>query len=103
MDFEIRIDKRLYEDIEQYCQVNGLDIGKYCTDVLRKQLTLDKYGDLNEKFTPKEKQREDYKTNIIEPKPITKPKPKEMSESVVEIPQELPNENKRKHRIIETK
>lgn len=106
MDKEIKIPKRLYDDILQYCESNDIVFDKYCALALRKQLSLDKYGDLNEKFVVKQEKNEEVKLNIIESKPIQKPEPKEITEAVVEIPQELPNEDKkeeRKHRIIQTK
>ena len=103
MDVEIKIPKRLYDDMEQYCKANNLVLEKYCALVLRKQLALDKYGDLNEKFTPRDKEVEEVKINILDPKPVVKPEVKETPEAVVEVPQEFPKEEKRKHRIIETK
>lgn len=103
MDTVIKIPKRLYDDIEQYCKANNLLLEKYCALVLRKQLALDKYGDLNERFMPKEPEDEEIKINILDPKPVEKPEVKEIPEAMVEVPQELPKEEKRKHRIIETK
>ena len=106
MDKEIKIPKRLYDDILQYCESNEIVFDKYCALALRKQLSLDKYGDLNEKFVIKGQKTEEVKVSIVESKPIQKPEPKEITEAIVEIPQELPNEDKkeeRKHRIIQTK
>ena len=41
----IKIGSILSKDIEQYCQLNGLDKTKYVNDILRKAFMLDKYGD----------------------------------------------------------
>ena len=102
MDVEIKIPKRLYDDIEQYCKPNQMSVEWYCISVLRKQIALDKYGDLNEKFSAKKE--EEPKVTVLESKPIVKPEVKEVPEVKVEIPEEIPQDKEeRKHRTIQTK
>lgn len=41
----IQIDEKLYRDISEYCRANDRKIGVFCTDMLRKQFLIEKYGD----------------------------------------------------------
>ena len=50
----IEIETRLYKNIEQWCEVNGIDIGQYITKALTERITLDKYGDLNDRIIIKD-------------------------------------------------
>jgi hypothetical protein len=38
-------DSNLYNEICNYCKVNGLKIGSFITDMLRKQFIVEQYGD----------------------------------------------------------
>ena len=38
------VDKKLYEEIEEYCALNGLDTVKTLNKVIRNGLTILKYG-----------------------------------------------------------
>lgn len=39
------IDKKLEEDIKQYCKLNKLNVKEYVTEILRKAFLVDKYGE----------------------------------------------------------
>ena len=39
-------DSKLYESIVEYCKENGLKVSFLCTDMLRKQFLLEKFGDI---------------------------------------------------------
>ena len=39
-------DDKLFEEIVAYCKLNNLQIKMFCTDMLRKQFLLEKYGDI---------------------------------------------------------
>ena len=43
----IKVNKRIWNNILQYCEVNKLDIDTYVSDCLEKQNNIDRYGDLN--------------------------------------------------------
>lgn len=38
-------DDKLYNEICNYCKINGLKIGSFITDMLRKQFIIEQYGD----------------------------------------------------------
>ena len=38
------IEEKLYENVRDYCEINGLDIKKYINQKLKSALMLDKYG-----------------------------------------------------------
>lgn len=42
----ISINENLYNDIRQYCELNGLKINVFCCDLLKKGLNTIKYGDI---------------------------------------------------------
>lgn len=44
---EININKRIWGNIIQYCEANGLNIEEYASECLEKQNNIDRYGDLN--------------------------------------------------------
>lgn len=39
-------DNKLYESIVEYCKENGLKVSFLCTDMLRKQFLIEKFGDI---------------------------------------------------------
>ena len=53
----VEIDKRLYNNILQWCEANGINPVKYIEKALRERVATDKYGDLNERVA-KNTQRE---------------------------------------------
>ena len=55
MIVEFDIPKRLYDDLKNWCEINNTDINKYVSLKIRGALTLDKFGDLNEKVKKKQK------------------------------------------------
>ena len=46
MSFEIN--ERLKQQIQEYCDINELELDKYISDSLSRCLYIDKYGDLNQ-------------------------------------------------------
>lgn len=67
-------DDKLYEDIISYCKVNDLKIGTFCTDMLKKQLAMEQYGDIPfGDFTKKEEPVGIKLTTQIDKTEITKP------------------------------
>ena len=119
MDKEIKIPKRLYDDILQYCESNEIVFDKYCALALRKQLCLDKYGDLNDKLNKTNNKGEEMVDKIpaklvadkIIPVIPFNPPDSEVSfmveiENAKEIEEEKekkPETEKKKHRTIQTK
>ena len=39
-------DSKLYESIVEYCKENGLKVSSLCTDMLKKQFLIEKFGDI---------------------------------------------------------
>ena len=56
MIVEFDIPKRLYDDLKSWCEANDIEINKYVSLKIRGALTLDKFGDLNEKVKKKQKE-----------------------------------------------
>lgn len=48
MTISLNIEERLYNDIITYCKINNLDFQLYLTDIITKNHTINKFGDLNE-------------------------------------------------------
>ena len=55
MTVEIEIIDRIYHNIEDFCSVNSIDIKEYMSNAITERYNLDRYGDLNEKLSKKEK------------------------------------------------
>lgn len=67
-------DDKLYKDIVSYCKVNGLKIGTFCTDMLKKQFAIEQYGDVPfDDFTNKKEPVGIRLTTQIVKTEITKP------------------------------
>lgn len=49
MDVEqkVKINKRIWNNILQYCEMIKIDVNSYVSDCLEKQNNIDRYGDLN--------------------------------------------------------
>lgn len=59
-------DDKLFYNITEYCSLNGLKIGEFVTDMLKKQFAIEQYGDVP--FTVYKIQKTEEKQ--IEPKYI---------------------------------
>lgn len=92
----IEIDNKLYKDILQWCEVNGVDYLKYIEKTLRERLATDKYGDLNEKMNKKTSVKEKKEETVAE-KEITSKEEKK------EIPIETEESIVKKKRTLTTK
>lgn len=44
----LRINDRLFYDIQEYCNKNDLDMGEYLVELIEERHMINKYGDLNE-------------------------------------------------------
>lgn len=105
----IEIDNRLYKNIEGWCEVNGIDIGQYITKALTERITLDKYGDLNDKIivkhdeSVKEEEAEKPVVKTVEMKGVPNPEP--IVEDVIPevVAEEQPKETKPKKRKLNSK
>lgn len=42
----ITIDDSLYNDISEYCKINGLKINAYCNSLLKREHNMSKFGDI---------------------------------------------------------
>ena len=88
MTVEIEIIDRVYHNIEDFCNVNGLNIKEYMSDAITEKYNLDRYGDLNEKLTKKEEKKPSTRSTKKEEK-IDNPKPSETEETKSNITDEL--------------
>lgn len=59
MTVEIEIIDRIYHNIEEFCGVNSIDIKEYMSNAIIERYNLDRYGDLNERLSKKEKNTSD--------------------------------------------
>lgn len=57
---KINIPDKLYKDIKDFCELNNFNKTpeKYCVELLRERYYLEKYGNLNDSSTKKEKNKE---------------------------------------------
>lgn len=69
-------DSKLYDQIVEYCKINGLKVSNLITEMVRKQFMIEKYGDTP--FTT-------YETTIINNNPV--------SSLTVDVTIEKPNED----------
>lgn len=78
----MEIDKNLYKDIKEYCDLNGLKPREYINGLLKKAFITDKYGD--RPFVDFKKEQEEEKEIIkdIEEKTGEEYKPVDTSEII---------------------
>ncbi|MBP5457958.1 MAG: hypothetical protein J6Y37_15825 [Paludibacteraceae bacterium] len=48
---DVHIDDKLARDLEEHCRRVQKDVDKFVHNAIRRQLAIDKYGDLNERMT----------------------------------------------------
>lgn len=107
----IEIETRLYKNIAQWCDANNIDVEQYISKVLTERITIDKYGDLNDRITQYKKT--DYESDeepviVSDKKEESKQKPKkigQITDKTVtnEIPEEPLVEETIEEEIKETK
>lgn len=113
MVVEIDIIDRVFRNIEDFCETNGLDINEYMSNAVMERYNLDKYGDLNDKLVKKEDVKEVVKPVIIEEKTeeiVEEPVKVSVEEKPVDIPVKTEeavivqdDKPKRKKRTLKTK
>ena len=106
----IYINKRLVDDIKSFCKLNDKNYLEYITEVLEAKLTLDMYGDLNDKITRKKivpmKKVEDVKKEEKEGLAetlITTSEPISRQEPAISILVNEEDKPKTKRRILNSK
>jgi len=110
MVVEFDITKRLYDDLKGWCQVNNIELNKYVSLKLREALTLDKYGDLNEKVKKVQKKQEKKKKpatpvaeELIPVVPMAPPNPEVTFAPEIEKVTELePNTDNKEEKEVNT-
>jgi hypothetical protein len=60
----VEIDNKLCRDIQDWCEQVNMPINEYIESVLRMDLSLRKYGDLNEKVGKKQKETKKEETVV---------------------------------------
>jgi hypothetical protein len=103
----IYISKKLIDDIKSFCKLNNKNYLEYITEILENQLSLDMYGDLNDKIklkkrVPMKKVEEEKKENNVPIEPIAIDEPKPVIEPIIEtiIKEDKP---KTRRRTLNTK
>ena len=106
----VYINKKLIDDIKSFCKLNNKNYLEYITEVLEAKLTLDMYGDLNEKIKPKKrvpmKKVEDIKKEEKEALAetlITTSEPISRQEPAISILVEEEDKTKTKRRTLNSK
>lgn len=83
---QLRFSRRAYNELKLWAGTNNLtddEISKYVENALIKQLTLDKYGDLNEKIVKNDPNREPNRDPNREPIPdISEPINEQINEQI---------------------
>lgn len=81
----INIPQQLYRDVDEFCSLSKKKPEEYIILCIRKQLAVDKYGDLNEKVN-----KEPPKTEIKKTEPIETPKPVVLEKKVEKRKKDVP-------------
>lgn len=63
----ISIDEKLYSEIKEYCELNGLKLNEFVESLLRKTFTLEKFGDVPFGKVDEEPEHIVVKTKLINP------------------------------------
>ena len=61
----VELDNKLCMDIQDWCEQVNMPINKYIESVLRRDLYLQKYGDLNEKIGKKQKEMKKEEPTVV--------------------------------------
>lgn len=61
----VEIDNKLCRDIQDWCEQVNMPINEYIESVLRRDLSLQKYGDLNEKIGKKQKEMKKEEPTVV--------------------------------------
>lgn len=80
----VNIEDKLYNEIKEYCALNGLKIGQFINDMLRNKFMVEKYDDAPPFFKKKEATSEKDVVIVQEIVPVEKSPKKE--EAVEEEP-----------------
>ncbi len=84
-EYTISIPQQLYRDVDEFCSISKKKPEEYIIMCIRKQLAVDKYGDLNEKV-----KNEPTKTEIKRPEAIETPKPVALEKKIEEEKKDEP-------------
>lgn len=115
MEIKIEIPNRLYKDIETWCASQNKGIETYILSTLREDITIKKYGDLNEKIVKKTviPQPEPHVENVEKTPKTEEVKVERTEKTVEEQPPVEKSEEKvaaaektdevKKHRTLKTK
>lgn len=57
MTVEVEIIDRVYNNMCDFCEINGIDVNEYMSNAIMERYNLDRYGDLNEKLSKKEEKK----------------------------------------------
>ena len=64
MKITINIDERTGNAIREFCKANNLKQNQYLVDIIEKQFSIDRFGDLNELLVKKEKPKQVQLTEV---------------------------------------
>ena len=64
MKITINIDERTGNAIREFCKANNLKQNQYLVDIIEKQFSIDRFGDLNELLVKKEKPKQVQMTEV---------------------------------------
>lgn len=104
----LRINDRLFYDIQEYCNRNNLEMEEYLVELFEAQHMINKYGDLNE-IIPKVveeskvivKKRGRPKKKVEEEKTLGEAKAYEKDEALVEMTKVLKDSNGVNNRLAD--
>ena len=99
MKITINIDERTGTAIREFCKANNLKQNQYLVDIIEKQFSIDRFGDLNELLAKKEKPKQVQMTEVKEDTPKQPHNDTPIKETPIE---EKPSPTPRK-RTLQTK
>lgn len=86
MKVSVSIDKKIVDNVKNFCKLNGKNYLEYITEAIEGKLAVDMYGDLNDKIKSKDKPKMQKAEDFIKEKTKKEEIPVKTEEVFDEIP-----------------
>lgn len=86
MKVSVSLDKKIIDNVKNFCKLNNKNYLEYITEAIEGKLSIDMYGDLNEKMNKKENPKMQKAEEFIQEKTKKEEIPVKTEEVLDEIP-----------------
>lgn len=86
MKVSVSLDKKIIDNVKNFCKLNNKNYLEYITEAIEGQLSVDMYGDLNDKIKSKDKPKMQKAEDFIKEKTKKEEIPLKTEEILDEIP-----------------